>query len=1073
VSSPPPTRTLPSEPSVVISGDPPTSEHLAPTASAPTNVAPHPSASIRFRDPERYQVLGEHGRGGLGRVSRVHDRELQRDVAIKELISRGPVSEVRFLREALITARLEHPGIVPVHEAGRWPDGTPFYAMKLVAGRPLRELIAERATVQERLGLLHHVIVVADAIAYAHGRNIIHRDLKPGNVIVGDFGETVVIDWGLAKDLGASDDAPLVGEPCQKTRDHDLTATGSVLGTPAYMPPEQARGEQVDQRADVFAIGAMLWELCSLYRVPPADRRRRHRLLRRAGIDQDLAVIIDKALEPERHRRYPDAGALAADLKAFKAGARIAARSYSLWAMLTHWTRRHRVLALSVSAAVVLATGGVIVFVGNIASARDRASAALVTAQQERDRARLSEASLLVESDPTRARDLLASLTLRTPQHALLTSRAEARSASHIVRTPAVIEGISRDPTGSIIDVRTRAGDLYRLNPSTGALERVDDYLVGPIAYRAGQSLRARKAPRSSLQTSMSMGPSLSSETVTDASYLVALENAIYVLGASGELHRLDGDASTVVARDVSGIAGDGSLLMTCKTNGELEILRNDIVTLRRPNCYPLKSPGLMVAVHDDYAVLTTDGTLIAQRRGQALEVRTEIHGIYELALSDRGVIAIADYSGGGKTWIVRPGGTTLELAAMHPAQPYSVAADGNLAAWGYTDGMVIALDTATGKTWKLAGHDGSVSHIAIDTQRARIVTASGRELRVWNLEPAPSSLVHASACSILQVKPSPDAQRAAMICGDGNAWMWTRDTGAVSKLHQHAGLAFGVQWVRNRACTGGWLDGQVRCTAPDGTGTQVLASGTDRITALTVTPDHHSLIFASRDGRIWRFDDELEELYWYRGLPSRMAISGDGRVLAWCALDGWFDVLDLAQRRLVAHLAGHAGATTSVAWVDDELWTSGNDGTIKRWVLEAGELRLRHSVQTAGAVRYLKLTRGGWAAAVGDRELLVSIDGASIALRLDVGRHIDALDVTNDLRYIAVAVNQELIIIDMQRDAVATLAISPPITQQVSFLDLTSLSFNEPGVLETVRVDRLHYVAFQPAPEPRNALSF
>ncbi|HMG57866.1 MAG TPA: serine/threonine-protein kinase, partial [Kofleriaceae bacterium] len=163
-----------------------TSAPLQPTAAPPTSSA----AGAPPRDPARYHILGEHGRGGLGRVSRAHDHELGRDVAIKELISRGHLSEVRFLREALITARLEHPGIVPVHEAGRWLDGTPFYAMKLVAGRSLRELIAERRTVEERIALLHHVIAVADALAYAHGRNIIHRDLKPANVIVGDFGET-------------------------------------------------------------------------------------------------------------------------------------------------------------------------------------------------------------------------------------------------------------------------------------------------------------------------------------------------------------------------------------------------------------------------------------------------------------------------------------------------------------------------------------------------------------------------------------------------------------------------------------------------------------------------------------------------------------------------------------------------------------------------------------------------------------------------------------------------------------------------------------------------------------------
>src|SRR6185436_13235371 len=117
-----------------------------------------------------------------------------------------------------------------------------FYAMKLVSGRPLRDLIVERTTVAERITLLHHVIAVADAIAYAHGRHIIHRDLKPANVIVGDFGETIVIDWGLAKDLSTTDDVTIGGGPFRANHDIDLTSTGSVLGTPAYMAPEQERG---------------------------------------------------------------------------------------------------------------------------------------------------------------------------------------------------------------------------------------------------------------------------------------------------------------------------------------------------------------------------------------------------------------------------------------------------------------------------------------------------------------------------------------------------------------------------------------------------------------------------------------------------------------------------------------------------------------------------------------------------------------------------------------------------------------------------------------------------------------
>ncbi|HET9624669.1 MAG TPA: serine/threonine-protein kinase, partial [Kofleriaceae bacterium] len=384
----------------------PSATHTASPSIAPfvaAAVSPRLVVSRQIRDADRYELKGEHGRGGLGRVTRAYDRDLHRDIAIKELIERGSLRELRFMREALITARLEHPGIVPVYEAGCWADGTPFYAMKLVAGRPLRELIAERKTVDERLGLLHHVIAVADAIAYAHDHHIIHRDLKPGNVIVGDFGETVVIDWGLAKDLTTSEDQSLPPSPSASGPVHhdDLTNTGSVLGTPAYMAPEQERGEHVDQRADVFAIGTMLWELCALQKVAPRESRVRLRTLRRAGIDRDLITIIDKALASDPADRYANAGALAADLKAFKAGTRIAARTYSLPALLAHWTRRHRALAYAVVAIAVLAILGIATYITNI-------DAALVRTQVAKDALTIEHAELLLRSDPTAAVAALA-----------------------------------------------------------------------------------------------------------------------------------------------------------------------------------------------------------------------------------------------------------------------------------------------------------------------------------------------------------------------------------------------------------------------------------------------------------------------------------------------------------------------------------------------------------------------------------------------------------------------------------------------------------------------------------------
>src|ERR1700742_678283 len=145
--------------------------------SRTTNSA-QPLFAGQERNRKRYRFLGEHGRGGIGRVQRAHDRDLGRDGAIKELLSRGIAHEARFLREVEITARLEHPGIVPVHEAGRWPDGDPYYVMKLVEGRTLKELMATHRSLRDRLALLPHLIAVADAGGYAHSEGVIHRDLK-------------------------------------------------------------------------------------------------------------------------------------------------------------------------------------------------------------------------------------------------------------------------------------------------------------------------------------------------------------------------------------------------------------------------------------------------------------------------------------------------------------------------------------------------------------------------------------------------------------------------------------------------------------------------------------------------------------------------------------------------------------------------------------------------------------------------------------------------------------------------------------------------------------------------------
>jgi serine/threonine-protein kinase len=254
----------------------------------------------------RYEVLEVIGRGGMGCVLRGHDPELRRDLAVKVLLpdhQHDRVMRSRFTEEAQIAGRLQHPGVVPVHELGRVTDGRPFIAMKLVKGRTLADLLQERANPADNLP---HFLAIFEAVcqtvAYAHSQNVIHRDLKPANVMVGAFGEVQVMDWGLAKVLrpphslapaleqgeGGPEISPApLSRPGQGAGGEGSppgrTQPGEVLGTPAYMAPEQAWGapDRLDERCDVFGLGAMLCEV--LTGGPPYTGAGEFQLLYRAA----------------------------------------------------------------------------------------------------------------------------------------------------------------------------------------------------------------------------------------------------------------------------------------------------------------------------------------------------------------------------------------------------------------------------------------------------------------------------------------------------------------------------------------------------------------------------------------------------------------------------------------------------------------------------------------------------------------------------------------------------------------------------------------------------------------------
>ena len=312
---------------------------------------------------DRYVLDREIGSGGMGRVFAGRDLRLQRVVAIKMLRVQDAGLARRFEREVKLAARLQHPGVVPVYDAGFWPSGEPFLVMKLVLGQSLARVIRDADTRADRLALLPQVIAAADAVAYAHDQGIVHRDLKPSNILVGAFGETVVADWGLAKDLrvGVAEVAPAPEATTMMPPAGD-TGAGTVVGTPAYMPPEQAAGRPVDPRADVYALGAILYFLLSSTAPRPPSGEQREAAGRPVPLVEleprlpaDLLAVVEKAMAADPNGRYPSAFELAEDLKRFQAGSLVGARRYSPVSRMARFAGRHPLLMAGALAAALAA----------------------------------------------------------------------------------------------------------------------------------------------------------------------------------------------------------------------------------------------------------------------------------------------------------------------------------------------------------------------------------------------------------------------------------------------------------------------------------------------------------------------------------------------------------------------------------------------------------------------------------------------------------------------------------------------------------------------------------------------
>ncbi len=955
---------------------PPTASSAAETVAPRTGAAPlAPDAALAG---DRYVIDAEVARGGIGRVLRAHDRKLGRTVAIKELLGASRGAAARFAREATLTARLQHPGIVPVYDAGE-RAGEPFYAMKLVGGRTLADQIREAATLRDRLALLPRVLAVAEALAYAHSEGVIHRDLKPSNVLVGEFGETLVIDWGLAKQLRASDDAPAEPASAPASDADGLTVAGAVMGTPSYMSPEQASGAAVDARADVYALGAMLYHL--LAGVAPHRASTAQAVLASvlAGpplplaecvplAPRELVSITERAMARAPADRYPDAGVLADDLRRFLTGQLVEAYRYSRVALLGRWVRRNRA-AVAVAAVLLAALAATAtVSVWRVLDERDRATRQRDVATRRGERLRLLQAQAALGADPTAAiawlRDLGDAVSGYDLDARLVATAASARGvARHVLRGHTRgVRRVAYTPDGARLASASHDGAVivWRLAPQP-ALER---RLTHPGAVRE----LAVDADGASLVTVGDDGVVRRWELATGTSrelhrhaplgvYLAVARDGTVVTGGDDGLALATTRAG--VARALPGHPGgvlavaaspDGARVATAGADRVVRLVALDGDAPARELPHP--DVVLELAFSPDGTALATagnDGVVrlwpIAGGEPRALDPSGET--LLEPQFSPDGrALAAVDHRGQVSVWDVATGrarafpatGAWVYALRFSPAGDVLVAAS--------KDGAARLLRLADGDVRELRGHRGPVSAAAVAPDGITLATAGDDGLvRIWPAISTPGARAVVHAGELRRIAVARDAPVFASGARDGTVAWWDArtgerrsgvsdseigglalaDDGRTLAFVDHEGIVAAHDAGAEAARTLGTHDGGAAWLALDGGGA----------TAATAGADGRILLWPTAGGT-------PRALVGHHGAVMHVAFAADGAHLASGGVDGavrWWDVAAGTSRELGRHRGPVMRAVPVPG--DAHVISVGQDGVVRLWDVAADASRV------------------------------------------------------------------------------------------------------------------------------------
>ncbi|MEM7473520.1 MAG: protein kinase [Planctomycetota bacterium] len=882
----------------------------------------------------RFTRIRSHAKGGIGYVSVAQDLELTRQVALKEILPQfadDPSARARFLREAEITGQLEHPGIVPIYSVGQHPNGRPYYAMRFIEGVRLSDAIKRyhanakessyADTRRELQTLLGRFIAVCDSANFAHQQNIIHRDIKPDNIMLGEHGETLLVDWGLAKRLDETNmtncDSESVSSESSSSETRPTlespaaTSSGLAVGTMAYMSPEQAAGAELSTRSDVFSLSATLFELLTgrrpyqatgydgLQQALNADFK--DPLSVNSSVPRTLAAICRRGMSADPDERYPTARAIANDIEHWMADLPVEAYSENLSERAFRFARRHSTAVRIASIALVCITLLSILSALMINSALvDRVQALEQTERQlQISRVReyanhLAVASLALETnDYALAQESLdscnASVLSWEHQHmqALLDSRTKILSAhTDTVDSVAIAEG-GRIACSHSFDGTLRVWDL-----GCGIVKNVVQIHDRSIRKRCTLAL------------------------TRDAQQAVVLfegKLALWNLESGDKVKEVSASKSFVAmnvvkADNTFAVATNSSLDFFDQALNKVSTHPARLTQLLR---FDLSSDGRqLVTAHDDGTVKIwqIDGTERASFQhghGNLSCVSIDPTGKWILTCGQDVKIRVWESSTGNLVHTLSGHTVSIFDAEFSPDGKQIASASGgnNLRVWATESGNELQI---------LKGHKGQVLDVAFFDDGTQILSGSqDNTLRIWNLgQRPPVRELRPNQGTISSVSFTPEAKR--LVIGGHN--------------------------------------GEIRLLdAANGNTVRTFGKHQDKVVDVAVSPDGRLVASASRDhhARVWEVESGQQVCDCEHATQVfTVRFSADGKSIYTGGSSKRVDVWEVATGVRNRELTQHDDPVLSLASSNDgRFLASGeaNDGGVRIW--DARQLRLLHAL--------------------------------------------------------------------------------------------------------------------------------